>query len=135
MSPVDASWIVSAPPNSGVAPTSRDIASSALSEAGGSTGDWFNVQRKFEWVVMALREDADIEKVADLEASTVLEATAGAALRTAIRGDCHVHSVWSDGGATMCSGSMPSTLRNVCMVLYVNMPPQLPIESSSRMTG
>ena len=41
------------------------------------------------------------KKVADLEASTVLEATAGADLRRAIKGDCHTHSVWSDGGATI----------------------------------
>jgi len=32
----------------------------------------------------------------------------------------------SEAGETMCSGSIPSTPMNVCMVLYVNMPPQLP---------
>ena len=32
----------------------------------------------------------------------------------------------SDAGDTMCSGSRPSTAMKVCMVLYVNMPPQLP---------
>jgi putative hydrolase len=41
------------------------------------------------------------KKVAELEGSTVLEATEGADLRRAIKGDCHTHSVWSDGGATV----------------------------------
>jgi putative hydrolase len=41
------------------------------------------------------------KKVAELEGSTLLEASAGADLRRAIKGDCHTHSVWSDGGATV----------------------------------
>ena len=40
-------------------------------------------------------------KITDLEASTALEADEGAELRAALKGDCHVHSVWSDGGATI----------------------------------
>lgn len=40
-------------------------------------------------------------KVAELEASTRIDAEEGAALRAAIRGDCHTHSLWSDGGATI----------------------------------
>ena len=40
-------------------------------------------------------------KVAELESSTVLAAGAGAGLREALKGDCHVHSKWSDGGATI----------------------------------
>jgi putative hydrolase len=40
-------------------------------------------------------------KLADLEASTLLEPTAeGATYRAALRGDCHMHSTWSDGGAS-----------------------------------
>ena len=50
-------------------------------------------------------------KLADLEASTVLEATAGAELRAAIKGDCHLHSVWSDGGATV--EAMAATARSL----------------------
>ena len=34
-----------------------------------------------------------------LEAETVLDAGEGAELRAALRGDCHTHSTWSDGGA------------------------------------
>ncbi len=41
------------------------------------------------------------KKIVELEASTVIEAAEGAELRAALRGDCHLHSVWSDGGATI----------------------------------
>ncbi|CAN5222936.1 hypothetical protein BH18ACT4_BH18ACT4_00310 [soil metagenome] len=34
-----------------------------------------------------------------LEESTVIPAGEGAAIRAALRGDCHTHSHWSDGGA------------------------------------
>jgi putative hydrolase len=37
--------------------------------------------------------------LADLEAETVLDPGDGAGLRAALRGDCHTHSTWSDGGA------------------------------------
>lgn len=36
-----------------------------------------------------------------LEASTRIEPGPGAALRSALRGDCHTHSTWSDGGASI----------------------------------
>ena len=36
-----------------------------------------------------------------LEADTVIPLGPGAALRAALRGDCHSHSTWSDGGASM----------------------------------
>ncbi len=41
------------------------------------------------------------KKIADLEAATVIEPTEGAGLRATLRGDCHMHSLWSDGGATI----------------------------------
>jgi putative hydrolase len=37
--------------------------------------------------------------LAELEEETVLPVGGGAALRAALRGDCHTHSTWSDGGA------------------------------------
>jgi putative hydrolase len=37
--------------------------------------------------------------LAELEAETVLDPGDGADLRAALRGDCHTHSTWSDGGA------------------------------------
>ena len=41
-------------------------------------------------------------KLQELERTTVLEPTEeGAELRSALRGDCHLHSLWSDGGASI----------------------------------
>jgi putative hydrolase len=37
--------------------------------------------------------------LAELEETTVLPVGEGASLRAALRGDCHTHSTWSDGGA------------------------------------
>jgi putative hydrolase len=37
--------------------------------------------------------------LAELEEETVLPVGEGAAVRAALRGDCHTHSTWSDGGA------------------------------------
>ena len=52
--------------------------------------------------VIAQALDGEVpRKLVELEESTVLEATAGAHLRAALKGDCHVHSLWSDGGATI----------------------------------
>ena len=39
--------------------------------------------------------------LAKLEASTAIEAGEGADLRARLRGDCHLHSTWSDGGASI----------------------------------
>ena len=41
------------------------------------------------------------DRVAELEASTVITVNEGAAIRAALKGDCHTHSVWSDGGASI----------------------------------
>ncbi len=42
------------------------------------------------------------DRLAELEADTAIEITdAGAAVRDALRGDCHSHSTWSDGGASV----------------------------------
>lgn len=52
--------------------------------------------------VIAQALDGEVpRKVTELEASTRIEATEGADLRAALRGDCHLHSLWSDGGATI----------------------------------
>ncbi len=40
-------------------------------------------------------------KITELEASTAITLAEGAELRAALQGDCHMHSVWSDGGATI----------------------------------
>jgi putative hydrolase len=50
--------------------------------------------------VIAMALEGGIEEhLADLEAATAIDAGEGAELRAALRGDCHSHSTWSDGGA------------------------------------
>ena len=39
------------------------------------------------------------QRIVDLEASTQIPLGEGAAIRAALKGDCHTHSTWSDGGA------------------------------------
>ncbi len=39
--------------------------------------------------------------LADLDRRTAIEPTEGRALRESLRGDCHSHSTWSDGGAPL----------------------------------
>lgn len=39
--------------------------------------------------------------LARLEVETVLDTGQGSELRAALRGDCHLHSTWSDGGASI----------------------------------
>jgi len=52
--------------------------------------------------VIALAVDGGIEDhLAELEAETTIPIGEGAALRAALKGDCHSHSLWSDGGATI----------------------------------
>ena len=50
--------------------------------------------------VIALALDGGIdEHLAELEADTAIPVGDGANLRAALRGDCHSHTTWSDGGA------------------------------------
>jgi len=45
--------------------------------------------------------DIDDGYLAELDARTAIESGVGADLRTSLRGDCHMHSTWSDGGAPL----------------------------------
>jgi putative hydrolase len=50
--------------------------------------------------VIALALDGGIdEHLAKLEAETAIDVGEGADLRAALKGDCHSHTTWSDGGA------------------------------------
>jgi putative hydrolase len=52
--------------------------------------------------VIAEALDGDVPGyLAVLETETVIEPGEGAGLRAALRGDCHTHSTWSDGGASI----------------------------------
>ena len=51
--------------------------------------------------VIAMALDGGIDDyLTDLETSTAIDPGEGAELRASLRGDCHSHTVWSDGGAT-----------------------------------
>ncbi|MEO6317193.1 MAG: PHP domain-containing protein [Acidimicrobiales bacterium] len=49
-------------------------------------------------IAMALDGGID-EHLAELEAETAIDIGEGAELRAALKGDCHSHTTWSDGGA------------------------------------
>src|SRR5688572_3961715 len=50
--------------------------------------------------VIAMALDGGIDEyLATLEAETAIEVGEGEALRAALKGDCHSHTLWSDGGA------------------------------------
>jgi putative hydrolase len=50
--------------------------------------------------VIALALDGAIDEyLAELDAATAIDVGEGAELRAALRGDCHSHTTWSDGGA------------------------------------
>jgi putative hydrolase len=52
--------------------------------------------------VITLALDGGIDGyLADLEAETAIPEGEGGPLRAALRGDCHSHTVWSDGGASV----------------------------------
>ncbi|MCU1355571.1 MAG: hypothetical protein JWM89_989 [Acidimicrobiales bacterium] len=43
------------------------------------------------------------KRIVDLEAATAIGIGPGAELRAAVKGDCHTHSTWSDGGAPIAT--------------------------------
>src|SRR5688572_19871218 len=50
--------------------------------------------------VIAMALDGGIDEyLGDLEEETAIEVGEGAELRAALKGDCHSHTLWSDGGA------------------------------------
>ena len=52
-------------------------------------------------VIAEALEGRTPRKLTDLEASTRIEPGEGVELMAAVRGDCHMHSLWSDGGASI----------------------------------
>ncbi|MFN0092165.1 MAG: PHP domain-containing protein [Acidimicrobiales bacterium] len=52
-------------------------------------------------VIMEAARGEVPEYIRRLEADTEVPLAQGAALRAALRGDCHTHSTWSDGGASV----------------------------------
>ena len=72
----------------------RRVAAGTLTELDGigpSTGE----------VIADAVADRESSYLAKLDARSRIECGAGAALREELRGDCHLHSSWSDGGASV----------------------------------
>jgi putative hydrolase len=62
-----------------------------LPAVGASTGE----------VILQAMEGRVPDRIARLEEETRIPLGAGAELRAALKGDCHTHSTWSDGGASI----------------------------------
>lgn len=73
----------------------------ALRARQGRLTDLEGIGNSIDAVVSAAYGVGTTDYVDRLEASTVVPVTAGADLRAALRGDCHSHSTWSDGGGEL----------------------------------
>ena len=54
-------------------------------------------------VISGAADGGDASYLSELEERSRIPLNEGADLRAALRGDCHAHSTWSDGGATIRS--------------------------------
>ncbi len=54
-----------------------------------------------ESVIVDALADREPKRLTELEATSVVPTGDGAHLRAALKGDCHTHSTWSDGGASI----------------------------------
>jgi putative hydrolase len=80
---------------------SVDPAELARLVAGGRVTDLPSVGPSTGGVVADVVAGRPSPYLADLEESTAIPLGPGAELRAALRGDCHSHSTWSDGGASI----------------------------------
>jgi putative hydrolase len=71
----------------------------ARRHADGSLQDLPGIGPSTAKVITLALEGAIDEYLDDLEAATAIDVGEGAELRAALRGDCHSHTTWSDGGA------------------------------------
>jgi putative hydrolase len=79
-----------------------DPAELAERAANGTLTDLEGIGDSSATVIRQALAGGDVQYVADLETATQVPVTpAGATYRTALRGDLHLHSRWSDGGATI----------------------------------
>jgi putative hydrolase len=79
-----------------------DPAELAERAANGTLTDLEGIGDSSATVIRQALTGGDVQYVADLEATTQVPITpAGAMYRAALRGDLHLHSRWSDGGATI----------------------------------
>lgn len=71
----------------------------ATLHANGELTDLAGIGKSTGAVIAAALDGAVPRKITELEGATVIAPDAGADIREALRGDCHMHSLWSDGGA------------------------------------
>jgi putative hydrolase len=83
-----------------LAATEGESAVEALAAAGRLT-TLEGIGPSIEAVVMGAYGLGPTDYLDDLEASTVIDPGVGHELRAALKGDCHSHSSWSDGGAEL----------------------------------
>jgi putative hydrolase len=71
--------------------------------AAGTLTELAGIGPKTASIITQALDGGPIPYLEELEATTVIEPTeeGAAALRAALRGDCHTHSTWSDGGASV----------------------------------
>ncbi len=77
-----------------------DAAIAARAEAG-TLRELAGIGSSTESVIVDALADREPKRLTELEASTVVPLGDGADLRAALKGDCHTHSTWSDGGASI----------------------------------
>jgi putative hydrolase len=69
--------------------------------AAGTLLDLPGIGRSTGEVIVQALEGRVPDRIVALEESTAIPLDAGTALRAALRGDCHSHTTWSDGGASV----------------------------------
>lgn len=82
-----------------------DVGPERLAElhAAGKLTDLAGIGASTGGVIAAALDGKVPNKLIDLERSTRLPVEGGHQVRDALRGDCHMHSTWSDGGASIAT--------------------------------
>jgi putative hydrolase len=89
----------------------REVGESEIARrhADGTLQELAGIGPSTERVIVEALEGTVHERLAALDRETAIDVAEGAELRAALRGDCHSHSTWSDGGAPI--GVMARTAR------------------------
>ena len=76
-------------------------------------------------IIAQALDGGPIPYLEELEAKTTIAAASpdAAALRAALRGDCHLHSTWSDGGASIRDMALAARA-----IVSIGAPPSLHVE-------
>jgi len=79
----------------------RELGDDAITQhhADGTLGDLAGIGPSTGKVIALALDGGIDEHLTELEAETLIDVGEGTELRAALRGDCHSHTTWSDGGA------------------------------------